>query len=468
MKKNKKGKKVLDNLKNKKLNNANIYVYAISLLLSIIFLILLIKHKINANFYCDTYSYTKLCDNNMSSFNLFIVMFVVSLVGIIVGIIRISKEKKKKIILSIISIIIAIVTILLTIITYNKIFESELLKENDIKKIELYYKNKKETKKLYSVYENKIDNLIKDNNVKEAIKYLENYMKLNNDETKIKEYKYKIALLIVDNIDYYDKGIQYFEDLGDYKDVADKKKELMYNYATNTSVTSDNYEEITNILSQFNDYKDSKNKLQEIKYNYAKTLTTKEKYSQAMAIYKELGNYKDSQELYNNIYSTHKLDGKWSGAEKLGTITTAHFIWIVNGTSCYNVYDTKSKKNDYTKFSCKVENDKLLIYSTYNKESPAYTYEYVNNQLVTSYKKYSDSVYTVTLSKTSDSTDLPSSTVIKEPTIGMTADEVRASTWGNPKKINKDTYSWGTTEQWVYDNYKYIYFKNGKVTSISE
>ena len=34
--------------------------------------------------------------------------------------------------------------------------------------------------------------------------------------------------------------------------------------------------------------------------------------------------------------------------------------------------------------------------------------------------------------------------------------------------INKDTYSWGTTEQWVYNNKGYIYFKNGIVTSISE
>lgn len=55
----------------------------------------------------------------------------------------------------------------------------------------------------------------------------------------------------------------------------------------------------------------------------------------------------------------------------------------------------------------------------------------------------------------------------QEPTIGMTASQVKASTWGSPRKINKDTYSWGTTEQWVYSR-GYIYFENGKVTSISE
>lgn len=54
------------------------------------------------------------------------------------------------------------------------------------------------------------------------------------------------------------------------------------------------------------------------------------------------------------------------------------------------------------------------------------------------------------------------------PQVGMTADEVRNAKWGNPNKINKDTYEWGTNEQWVYDNYGYVYFKNGIVSSVSE
>lgn len=58
--------------------------------------------------------------------------------------------------------------------------------------------------------------------------------------------------------------------------------------------------------------------------------------------------------------------------------------------------------------------------------------------------------------------------VKKEPTIGMSKLEVEKSTWGKPDKINKDTYSWGTTEQWVYNKHGYIYFENGIVTSISE
>lgn len=59
----------------------------------------------------------------------------------------------------------------------------------------------------------------------------------------------------------------------------------------------------------------------------------------------------------------------------------------------------------------------------------------------------------------------------KAPSIGMTADEVRNSTWGSPSSINKTTTQNGIHEQWVYrgtSKTKYIYFDNGVVTAIQE
>lgn len=56
----------------------------------------------------------------------------------------------------------------------------------------------------------------------------------------------------------------------------------------------------------------------------------------------------------------------------------------------------------------------------------------------------------------------------KAPEIGMTAEEVRQSTWGEPQDINKTTYSWGIKEQWCYSGYRYIYFEDGIVTAIQE
>lgn len=52
------------------------------------------------------------------------------------------------------------------------------------------------------------------------------------------------------------------------------------------------------------------------------------------------------------------------------------------------------------------------------------------------------------------------------PKVGMSKSEVEQCAWGSPKKKNVDTYSWGTTEQWVYSR-GYVYFRNGIVTSVS-
>lgn len=55
----------------------------------------------------------------------------------------------------------------------------------------------------------------------------------------------------------------------------------------------------------------------------------------------------------------------------------------------------------------------------------------------------------------------------KEPQIGMTSEEVEKESWGKPTKKNVNVYSWGTYEQWVYSNNRFLYFENDKVTSIS-
>lgn len=49
--------------------------------------------------------------------------------------------------------------------------------------------------------------------------------------------------------------------------------------------------------------------------------------------------------------------------------------------------------------------------------------------------------------------------------IGMTKEEVLASSWGRPQSINTTTYSFGVHEQWVYGG-GYLYFENGILTAI--
>lgn len=56
----------------------------------------------------------------------------------------------------------------------------------------------------------------------------------------------------------------------------------------------------------------------------------------------------------------------------------------------------------------------------------------------------------------------------QSPAIGMTADEVRNSTWGSPSKINTTITQNGTVEQWCYPGNRYIYLTDGIVTGIQK
>lgn len=51
--------------------------------------------------------------------------------------------------------------------------------------------------------------------------------------------------------------------------------------------------------------------------------------------------------------------------------------------------------------------------------------------------------------------------------IGMTTSQIlHESNWGKPKDINTTINAYGKFEQWVYGLSQYLYFTNGKLTSI--
>ena len=53
--------------------------------------------------------------------------------------------------------------------------------------------------------------------------------------------------------------------------------------------------------------------------------------------------------------------------------------------------------------------------------------------------------------------------------IGMTKSQVRNKTnWGKPNYIKTTTDKYGVREQWVYDDYQYLYFDNGKLVTIQQ
>lgn len=50
--------------------------------------------------------------------------------------------------------------------------------------------------------------------------------------------------------------------------------------------------------------------------------------------------------------------------------------------------------------------------------------------------------------------------------LGMSKQDVLDSSWGTPNKVNTTTTKYGVHEQWCYSGNNYLYFENGKLTSI--
>lgn len=199
-------------------------------------------------------------------------------------------------------------------------------------------------------------------------------------------------------------------------------------------------------------------------------------------IFDRLQEFENENILLEDLRNKHQYDGKWRGGiyddSVPGFTIKVTYIWIINGSVCYNVYDTNKMKNDYTKYYCNIEDETLYIFKDKNditdKEKAFLKFQYNNEKLTYNFipgyehNNYLGREYTINLNKISDNVEKPSKEIIKEPKIGMTKAEAEVSTWGKPNKINKTTTAYGVSEQWVYSNNRYLYFDNGKLTSIQE
>lgn len=61
----------------------------------------------------------------------------------------------------------------------------------------------------------------------------------------------------------------------------------------------------------------------------------------------------------------------------------------------------------------------------------------------------------------------------KDPKVGMSAAVALNSSWGRPDDVNKTVNAYGVSEQWVYRGTgyaksRYLYFKNGILTSMQD
>lgn len=217
----------------------------------------------------------------------------------------------------------------------------------------------------------------------------------------------------------------------------------------------------------------------EIIYQFACEKINTNEYKTSKGLFEQITDYKDSAGLLANLNNRIMIDGNWKGTTRVRSKYVTDYSydvthnWIINGNVCYNVFSSATANYDYNTYYCVFKDNILYVLepesNKENLDQAIYKMKYENGNLTYTTSEYNHFYPTeMVMKKVSDNTTLQEKSYIKEPTIGMTKSEVEKSTWGKPNKINKDTYSWGTTEQWCYSNYRYIYFKNGYVTSISE
>lgn len=213
-----------------------------------------------------------------------------------------------------------------------------------------------------------------------------------------------------------------------------------------------------NMLKSIDKIEDVKVCKNEILYVIAQEKIKNNEDKSAIEILSNIYQYKDSKKIIYNLNYLHEFDGTWEDINPY-----YKYKWIINGNNWYKVFSEGKVINQVGEYYCTRDNNSFNLVS--KDKILTHDIEYSNDTLVEHYGGIvGDHIY----SKVSDDIDLPETIYRQEPTIGMTENEVRASTWGKPKDINKSTYSWGVHEQWVYGNGRYIYFEDGIVTSISE
>ncbi|MEI6132274.1 MAG: zinc ribbon domain-containing protein [Bacillota bacterium] len=274
---------------------------------------------------------------------------------------------------------------------------------------------------------------------------------------------YNSALELFDN-EKYKEATVIFSELKDYSNSVQMIKEcdkgILYIDAIQ-DIEEEYLESAMLKLEQLGEYKDAKSLLNETgkllakqrlaeNYSYAKDAYKMGDFVNAKEYFSKVKNYKDSSKYLKFIVILNKYRGTWDdsrfGEEIIidgWKLTYVHYTAHYSGEMLIDNYTIKLIKNQVTCGNGKV----LKIYKNqFNWNGVTFT-------------KKSDSVYVP---------QLPVKYVPAEPQIGMTAEEVRNSTWGSPEDINTTRTEFGVDEQWCYPSSKYIYLEDGIVTTIQD
>lgn len=308
-------------------------------------------------------------------------------------------------------------------------------------------------------------------NYDEAIEVFSINLDYKDNRQQIKECNYLKALLLIEEAEYAE-ALAILELEPNYKDSAEQIKECSYQIAL-AHYEYGEYLEAYTIFTKLEGYKETLAYLEKTSYGLAKKYAREGKLDEAISL---LEAYPQSEEtaadiaLYNNL---KKVQGTWI------TISTEfHYTIRITGSTMEIVnhrsnYDGTSRIIKIEKSEIEDRNTKegMKRVATLSSSSSYYDfkpYPYIEFEYQEEYKPFSIYLHALVSDTLICNRNREDSVKPYNPTIGMTAEEVEKSTWGEPDDINKTTTVNSIQEQWCYPDYKYIYFTNGVVTSIQE
>lgn len=360
----------------------------------------------------------------------------------------------------------------------------------------------------YINYQNAVIQM-KNDEYDKAIEILKNINNVKSNDM-IAECMYLKAIKKLEN-KKYDDAVEIFVQLGNYKDASELIRECQYQKAGEYFLSKD-YKKAADIYLSLKDYTDSLVKainsiyhLAELKYenqNYYEAIKILDEnadllneYEEAVTLKKlileqkewfidkaeeeyDQGNFRISMECYEyakitvynqdilgvNHYEDCKfmlsIQGEYISPVGKGTASIGGYTYTQNSIEYKIIPVKKQYEYEGTKI-VGILNDNVEHYITFVEEGEIWCIKSNNEAWDVWETKERQILEEERINKIKENEK-------KEPIIGMTREEVENSTWGKPNDINKTTYEWGTTEQWCYPDFKYIYFTDEIVSAISE
>lgn len=194
-------------------------------------------------------------------------------------------------------------------------------------------------------------------------------------------------------------------------------------------------------------------------YKMALSYFSEGDYNSALPIFEYLGNYERSADYLIACDFILQLSGFYTyrKSNELFIFEIGKNVTVMDGDYRITKFKTVTLENKDGEYRLVAEGD-FGTYVFVNRDGTIQFFSYGNTPTNPSTADHYES-----LRKMPDDYGFPT-----EPQIGMTAEEVRNSTWGDPQDINTTITAYHTTEQWCYSNNRYVYLEDGIVTSIQK